>query len=91
MNHGLFKIFRPVLYGGGALTLLFHRKVHGMASNRIIDDLDFYITDKDDYYKIKGMRKITHENTKNNRLHFYEKMDEDFYIKVTICLNYKWK
>jgi hypothetical protein len=51
-KHSLFQNEKPVLFGGAALTLLFYRKMHDLISNRVIDDLDFYVTDLETYKKI---------------------------------------
>jgi uncharacterized protein YqeY len=84
-KHTLFKNEKLVLCRGAALTLLFYRKMKGLISNRVIEDLNFYVTDLETYKKIYRFRKdsiIRYEDDK--RCDFFEKMDEDFYIKITI-------
>jgi hypothetical protein len=49
------------------------------------------VCDAEDYYKIKDMRDISFHNKENKRLHFYERIDEDCFIKITVCLNKDWK
>jgi hypothetical protein len=87
-KHSLFQNEKLVLCGGAALTLLFYRKMKGLISNRVIEDLNFYVTDLETYKKIHNSRKnsIPYYDS-DKRFDFFEKMDEDFYIKITISLN----
>jgi hypothetical protein len=36
-------------------------------------------------------KSITYHNKDDKRLHFFEKLGDDFYIKVTVCLNKGWE
>jgi len=57
MEHGLFKLHEPILFGGAALTFHFYDLLYEKA-NRIIDDLDFYVFDPQAYEDFKSKRKI---------------------------------
>jgi hypothetical protein len=57
MGHGCFKKHQPILFGGAALTFHYYDKLNETA-NRLIDDLDFYVTDYQVYKDFKNRRKI---------------------------------
>ncbi len=45
MDHPLFKKHMPVLFGGAALTFHYYN-VSEQYSNRVMDDLDFFVIDR---------------------------------------------
>jgi len=57
MEHGLFKLHEPILFGGAALTFHFYDILYEKA-NRLIEDLDFYVTDFQTYEDFRTKRKI---------------------------------
>ena len=85
MQHELFAKHRPILFGGGALS--FHHRSMNCKNiwNRDIDDLDFYVTDKNAFDEFTAKRFIYDKGNEHEKMiNFYEKMDNDFYIKITI-------